>query len=91
MSTIQDVSAEQLAKLFHHYREALAHDRDALAHDGIETEGKTSSAWDRTPQNERRVMVAAARLALLELSTTPLPSRPSRKYYAEPGEAEWGC
>ncbi len=92
MSTIQDVSAEQLAKLFHHYREALAHDRDALAHDGTDDgREEESSAWDRTPQNERRVMVAAARLALLELSTTPLPSRPSRKYYAEPGEAEWGC
>jgi hypothetical protein len=85
MSTIQDVSAEQLAKLFHHYREALAHDGDA---DGREEE---STAWDRTPQNERRLMVAAARLALLELSTTPVQSRPSRKYYAEPGEAEWGC
>jgi hypothetical protein len=28
MSSIQDVSAEQLAKLFHHYREALPHDYD---------------------------------------------------------------
>jgi len=79
---IQDVSAEQLAKLFHHYREALAHD----CH-GSEEE---SSSWDRAPQQERRLMVAAARLALLELSTTPAPS-PSRRYYATPGEADWGC
>lgn len=28
MVTIQDVSAEQLAKVFHHYREALQHDSD---------------------------------------------------------------
>jgi hypothetical protein len=86
MSTIQDVSAEQLAKLFHHYREALAHDRDH--HEGGE---ESSSSWDRATQNERKLMVAAARLALLELSTTPVQSRPSRKYYAKPGEAEWGC
>ena len=84
MSTIQDVSAEQLAKLFHHYREALAHDCEH----GIK-EGSTS--WDRTPQNERKLMVAAARLALLELATTPAQSGTSRAYYAKPGEAEWGC
>ena len=83
MSTIQDVSAEHLAKLFQHYREALAHDRDGHRED-------EPSSWERTPQNERSLMVAAARLALLELaSATPEPR--SRKYYAEPGEAEWGC
>ena len=74
MSTIQDVSAEQLAKLFHHYREALAHDRDG--HDGEEE----PSSWERTPQNQRTLMVAAARLTLLKLApTTHEP--PSRKYY----------
>ena len=84
MSTIQDVSAEQLAKLFHRYREALAHDRD-----GEDGEAEPSE-WERMPQNERRLMVAAARLALLELApTTPEPA--SRKYYAKPGEADWGC
>jgi hypothetical protein len=81
MSTIQDCSAEQLARLFHHYREALD------GH-GIKPE---SVSWERTPQNERRRMVAAARLALLELATTPAQPSSSRKYYAEPGEAEWGC
>jgi hypothetical protein len=85
MSTIQDVSAEQLAKLFHHYREALAHERGGH---GIKEE---SASWDRTSQNERKLMVAAARLALLELATTPAQPSPSRKYYAKPGEADWGC
>ena len=85
MSTIQDVSAEQLAKLFHHYREALAHDCDTH-----EVKQETSS-WDRAPQNERKIMVAAARLALLELATAPVQPSPVRKYYAKPGEADWGC
>lgn len=84
MSTIQDVNAEQLARLFHNYREALARDF------GSSERGEVSS-WDCTPQTERRLMVAAARLALLELSTTPEPSSPGRKYYAKPGEADWGC
>jgi hypothetical protein len=85
MSSIQDVSAEQLAKLFHHYREALAHDYDCN-----KNEEKTS-CWDRTPNNEKKLMVAAARMALLELAATSIPDHPSRKYFAKPGEADWGC
>ena len=84
MSTIQDVSAEQLAKLFHHYQEALEHD----CGDHREEEG---CSWERTSENERKRMVAAARLTLLELATSPVQPSPSRKYYATPGEAEWGC
>lgn len=83
MSTIQDCSAEQLAKLFHHYREALAHDCSSNSRD--------NSSWDHTPANERKLMVAAARLTLLELSTTAPSQAPGRKYYAKPGEADWGC
>ena len=62
--SIQDVSAEQLAKLFHHYQEALTHDFNCSG-------GKnTAHSWDQTPQNERNLMVAAARLAPLELAAT---------------------
>jgi hypothetical protein len=84
MSAIQDVSAEQLAKLFHHYREALAHNGDC------EVAEEESSSWDRASQNERKLMVAAARLALLELAMTPAEPQ-GRKYFAKPGEADWGC
>lgn len=84
MQTIQEVNAEQLAKLFHHYHEALQHDCDS------QTEGCCSS-WELAPQSERKLMIAAARLALLELSTTPAAANPHRKYYAKPGEADWGC
>ena len=84
MQTIQEVSAEELARLFHHYKEALAHDC-------APEKDEDSTAWDRTPQSERKLMVAAARLTLLELSTPPEPRTPNRKYFAEPGEADWGC
>jgi len=84
MQTLQEVNAEELARLFHHYKEALTHDcAPEKDHD--------STAWDRAPQNERKLMVAAARLTLLELSTTPEPRTPNRKYFAKPGEADWGC
>jgi hypothetical protein len=36
-------------------------------------------------------MVSAARLVLLELESLAHRSSSSRKYFAEPGEAEWGC
>lgn len=85
MSTIQDVSAEQLAKLFHHYHECLCN-----CSEGRSTEGAKFS-WEQTSQKERRLMVAAARLALLELATTPAPAVSERKYFAKPGEADWGC
>ena len=83
--SIQDVSAEQLAKLFHHYQEALTHDFNCSG-------GKnTAHSWDQTPQNERNLMVAAARLALLELAATSEQDNPNLRYFAKPGEADWGC
>jgi len=82
--SIQEVNAEQLARLFHHYHEALAHDCDSHNGDG-------TSSWERTPQSERKLMVAAARLTLLELSTPPALPSPDRKYFAKHGEADWGC
>jgi hypothetical protein len=85
MSTIQDVSAEQLAKVFYRYHEVLS--QEASGHSNPEK----SCSWDRVSQNQRKLMLAAARLALLELSTMPVESKATRKYYAEPGEAEWGC
>lgn len=83
--SIQDVSAEELARLFHHYQEALANDFNC------ETRGEVSSTWDRTPQNERKLLVAAARMTLLELAATSSSDDPNRKYFAKPGEADWGC
>ncbi len=85
MSTIQGVSAEQLAKAFHHYHEALAHDG------GCQADQEELSSWDRAFQDERKLMVAAARLALLELATPAAEQSTGRKYYAKPGEADWGC
>ncbi|HYA25742.1 MAG TPA: hypothetical protein VEF05_16380 [Terriglobales bacterium] len=85
MSTIQDVFAEELAKLFHHYREALAQNFDC--HNAEEA----VASWDRTPQSERKLMVEAARLTLLELATAPGQADANRRYFAKPGEADWGC
>jgi len=84
-SSIQNVSAEVLAKVFHHYHEALAND----FHGGASRKADTS--WDEAQPAERKLMVAAARLTLLELQETSNTHSPDREYFARPGEADWGC
>ncbi len=82
--SIKEVSAEQLAELFHHYHQALGPDF------GSET-GSTHNSWKDVPQQDRSRMVAASRLALLELGSIEGERENSRRYFAKPGEAEWGC
>lgn len=74
--SIEEVSAEQLAELFHHYHQAL---------------GPSESSWEQVPQQEKSRLVAAAHLALAELASTSRERENSRRYFAKPGEAEWGC
>ena len=81
MTMFQEINPEQLARLLHHYHEALAPDAEKAANDNY-------PSWENTPHPERRRLIAAARLALLELARPS--SREPRKYYATPGEAEWG-
>jgi hypothetical protein len=83
MST-QEVFVQQFARLFHHYQEALSPDVESGA-------VAQPEAWNLVPPDERHRMVAAARLAILELETNARMADDSRKYFAKPGEAEWGC
>lgn len=82
--SIQEVSAEQLAELLYHYHEALGPDFGCASKPNAE-------AWERVPQQEKSRLVAAARLALLELTSTTRAGEDSSRYFAKPGEAEWGC
>ncbi len=82
---IHDVAPERLAELFHHYLHALLPD----------LEGKAAAPkrgdWTAVPAKEKSRLVAAARLALLELESGTSEQGESRRYFARPGEAEWGC
>ncbi len=82
--SIQEVSPEQLARLFHHYHQVLAPDfgTEHPAH---------SPAWQDVSSQERCRFVSAARLALLELATIAKEEQEKHRYFAKPGEAEWGC
>ena len=81
--SFQEVSAERLAELFHHYHEALQ--------PGHEPQGKHPMAsWTEVSEQEKCRMITAARLTLLELDSEQ-PRRTHEQYFATPGEAEWGC
>jgi len=83
--SIQEVAPEQLAQLFHHYHQALTADSTGSSDAHPES-------WEQVPQQEKKRLVSAARLTLLELSTTPTKKEEgSGRYFAKPGEAEWGC
>jgi hypothetical protein len=81
---INEVAPEQLAQLFHHYHQALTPE---ISGKGSEGRGE----WKEVPQQEKSRLVAAARLALLELESMTHDRAKSRQYFAQPGEAEWGC
>jgi len=83
--SIQEVAPEQLAQLFHHYHQALTADSTGSSDAHPES-------WEQVPQQEKKRLVSAARLTLLELSAAPTTKEEgSRRYFAKPGEAEWGC
>lgn len=82
--SIQEVPAEQLAELFHHYPQVLGPNL------GCQTK-PNAEVWEQIPHQEKSRLVAAARLALLELASTAREREDSRRYFAKPGQAEWGC
>jgi hypothetical protein len=75
----QEVFVQQFARLFQHHSESLSPEAE-----------KENAAWYSLPPDERGRLVAAARLAILELDTNS-QIEDSRRYFAKPGKAEWGC
>ena len=64
----------------HHYREALSPEAE-----------QGGESWSSVAPDERNRLVAAARSAILELESNARLQDQSRRYFAKPGEAEWGC
>jgi hypothetical protein len=91
MSLIQDIPAEHLARLFHHYQEILTNQFHESK--GDDPAGDQSpDPWDQTSEADRKLLIAAVQLSLMELnSTIHRDHRDTQSYYAKPGEAEWGC
>jgi hypothetical protein len=79
-----DVSAEQLAELFHHYHHILTCDSTASQRQG-------SVEWSEMSAQERERLVAATQLALSEIDARTEERTRAMRYFAKPGQAEWGC
>jgi hypothetical protein len=82
--SFQDISAEKLAELFHHYHQALGPDFGCGGR-------AIADSWNQVPQPEKSRMVAAARLTLLELDSTHDHRERADRFFAKAGEAEWGA
>ena len=89
--SVQEISPERFAESFHHFYQALAQDFGCA-------ERQSREAWERVSPQEKSCLIAATRLALLEsVSQTSANNEPtehefdSPRYFAKPGEAEWGC
>ena len=74
-----EIRAEQLAEVFHHYQQTLT--------DNLGGATAPAESWDELSNPERERLISAARLTLMELESQTT----QRKYFAKPGEAEWGC
>jgi len=68
---IHDSAAETLASLFHHYQSALGADFGDRA--------ECSPEWDELADNQRRRIVAAVRLALIDYERTTVPPVPDNE------------
>ena len=64
MTGFQGISPEHLARLFLHYREALAPDFPSAP----ATRCGEGSSWETVHDNERSLLVATAHMVLLELA-----------------------
>ena len=60
--TVDQISAEELAKLFHQYRRTLAPIFDC-------EEASYAAEWDATQPRERKLMIAIARLILSDFGS----------------------
>ena len=80
--SFQEISAERLAELFHHYHEALGTLMNPKSK-------QPAASWMEVPEPEKCRMITAARLTLLELDSES--NKPHGEYFAKAGEAEWGC
>ena len=78
---IEELAPERFAEFVRHYHQAL----EACG------KGSESGSWKEMAKPEKNRLVAAARLIVFELDSTKNKSAKSRQYFAQPGEAEWGC
>jgi hypothetical protein len=85
--SVDEKSVEQFAKSFHHYHEALASD--------FGCDASNNPDWQQLPSAEKKRLVAAVRLALMDTEASEPPAHPNVNIFTLLGEGtegrECGC
>jgi hypothetical protein len=85
--SVDEKAVEQFAKSFHHYHEALASDFGCGP--------SNNSEWQELPSTEKKRLMAAVRLALMDSQTGEQPANPQVNIFTLMGEGtegrECGC
>ena len=87
--SVQEVPAEELARFLYRYHQYLA------PYFGCK-DTFHAEPWTKVSDSVRKQLVAAARLALMELhaeerENDDFEAKGRRRYFATPGSAQWGC
>ncbi len=78
---VKEIAQERLPEFLHHYRRAL----DVLR------KTNESDSREEMANSDKDGIVAIAYLRLIGPDPTKHDPPKPRRYFAEPGEAEWGC
>jgi len=78
---IEEVSPEQSPEFFRYYHRALE----------VLNEESKGASWTKIAKLQPNRLVAAAHLTIFGLNSNENESAESRRYFAKPGEADWGC
>jgi hypothetical protein len=82
--SIQEVPTEELARFLYRYHQVLA--------PYLHCQNRShTEPWTEIGDGERRQLIAAAKMALLELQAEVHEEEDRSRYFAKPGTAEWGC
>lgn len=82
--SLKEVSPELLAELFHRYHQVLAPGFGSNS-------GANDENWQHISEQEKNRLITAVHLALTELRAEVKRQEDRSRYFAKPGEAEWGC
>ncbi len=78
---IEEVAPERLAELIRRYHQALE----------VSGKGSESVSWNEVATPDKNRFVAAAHLMLLQPHSNKNELPKPHRYFADPGNAEWGC
>jgi hypothetical protein len=102
MSVTEAITAEEFAQLFHHYHEVVARcfsGGDTLPNTWLEVEPRERRVLvatarlvlDDIASKQHAAESAQSADDSLSNSASTVSSADRRRYFAKPGQAEWGC